>query len=581
MSDFTHDFQHLTAGRYQIEARLGSGGMARVYKAQDINLGRTVAIKVLHEHLADDMLFQERFEREARLVAQLNHPNIVQVYDFSSITRGDQCSYYMVMSFIDGPTLKDRLQAVAQAGQPLPHDEVQRLMLNLTDALGYAHERGMIHRDVKPANILINPDGQAVLTDFGIARIAQSSGLTQEGFTVGTPTYMSPEQATGEPIDARADLYSLGVILYEMLAGRAPFGDDGTVSVLIKHLNALIPSLPFDNPPLNAVVRKALAKMPEDRFQTAAQFSAALKAAFMGKLPESLGTTTRPMVSTRGMLENALTEDAPTTVLPATRRFAMLQRPNPQSPLFLLVAGLMIIVAFGIIGVISRQNNRAAAPTTPDSLIFAESMTGDQVEPFFASTFDSEDTTLDYWAQDSMNGLTRGVTDDGFYRLSFQIANLAVATPFGSVYAYRDQAVQMVAQLQPDSAVESGYGIVFRYLDQDNYNVFAVDGMGRYSLWTRENGVWRELRDAAEQWTPNEAIAPAGTMNTLTLGVTGTEFVGYVNGQEVVRVQDDTFATGGVGIYLATPEDGAAEVLIDMYQVMEALPDFAASMTGN
>ena len=218
--------------------------MARVYKAWDTNLERLVAIKILHEHLADDPTFKERFEREAKFIASFNHPNIVQVYDFNVIQREGFPLCYMVMSYIPGQTLREVLEDAELRGERLPRERVRALVDDLTSALGYAHQRGMVHRDVKPGNIILNEHGKAVLTDFGIARMVQSNRLTADGVSTGTPIYMSPEQASGQAGDMRSDLYSLGIIVYEMLTGRPPFVDDTSLSVMLKHLNTPPPAPP-------------------------------------------------------------------------------------------------------------------------------------------------------------------------------------------------------------------------------------------------------------------------------------------------------------------------------------------------
>ena len=204
--------------RYDVKSRLGSGGMATVYHAVDKNLGRDVAIKVLHEHLIHDDTFKERFEQEAKFIASFNHPNIIQIYDFNTIESEDGKIYYMVMPYLSGDTLIDVLDECRDKEATLPHDRIREIITDLAEALDYAHARGMVHRDVKPANILFDENQRAVLTDFGIARLAQTSGLTADGTIIGTPAYMSPEQATGQDTDHRSDIYSLGIILFEFMS---------------------------------------------------------------------------------------------------------------------------------------------------------------------------------------------------------------------------------------------------------------------------------------------------------------------------------------------------------------------------
>jgi serine/threonine protein kinase len=222
-----------TLGKYRIVEHVGSGGMAEVYKAYQPSLDRYVAIKVLHSFLADEEDFLARFQREAKIVATLRHPNIVQVYDFDA----EDNVYYMVMEFIDGPSLKARLQEMAQEDQRLPSEEAIRIVAAIADALDYAHQRGMVHRDIKPANIMFAQDEQVILTDFGIAKIMNVTGLTVSGAMIGTPAYMAPEQGMGQTGDERADIYSLGVVLYQLVTSHLPFEANTPLGVVFKHIN--------------------------------------------------------------------------------------------------------------------------------------------------------------------------------------------------------------------------------------------------------------------------------------------------------------------------------------------------------
>ncbi len=264
-------------GKYWLLERLGRGATAEVYKALHPTLGRPVAIKVLHPHLAEAPDFVARFRREARAIAQLQHPYIVQVHDFDV----DGERPFMVMEYVAGPTLKARLDDAYRSGARLPLPEVLRLFRAVLAAVAYAHGQGMIHRDLKPANILLAPDDRPVLTDFGLARLLGTERLTESGLTLGTPAYMSPEQAQGEAADYRSDLYALGVILFECLSGQVPFDADTSVAVLLKHVSAPIPPVRQINPSLplavEGVLKKALAKRREDRYQSAGDFWAALQ----------------------------------------------------------------------------------------------------------------------------------------------------------------------------------------------------------------------------------------------------------------------------------------------------------------
>lgn len=266
-------------GKYEVVERLGRGGMAEVYRAYHANLDRYVAIKVLHPFLADDPEFKERFLREAQNVARLKHAHIVQVYDFDYDAESE--SYYMVMELIEGPTLKERLAQLAQAGEVMPFAETVRIVREAASALAYAHSRKMIHRDVKPANLMLDHDSRVVLTDFGIAKIVTGAQFTNSGGMVGTPAYMAPEQGLGEPGDERSDLYSLGVILYQLLTGKIPYEADAPLAVILKHLNDPIPlarSLNPDYPEaIDQVLLRLMAKKPDDRYQTATDLIADLE----------------------------------------------------------------------------------------------------------------------------------------------------------------------------------------------------------------------------------------------------------------------------------------------------------------
>jgi serine/threonine protein kinase len=258
-----------TMGKYELRERIGRGGMAEVYKAYHAALDRYVALKVLHPFLSEDTEFKGRFEREARNVAQLRHPNIVQVYDFDFDPA--RSLYYMVMEYIDGPTLRAYLMQCSFEGHLAPIDEAIRITRDLARALAYAHSHDMVHRDIKPSNIMIDSDGRVVLTDFGIARILSGPHMTASGSMVGTPAYMSPEQGLGQPGDHRSDIYSLGVALYQLVTGTTPYDADTPIAIILKHVNDPLPPPSSINPNipdgLELIIYKALAKSPDERYQ--------------------------------------------------------------------------------------------------------------------------------------------------------------------------------------------------------------------------------------------------------------------------------------------------------------------------
>lgn len=276
--------------------------MAEVYSAYHPGLDRYVAIKVLHSFLANEEGFLTRFQREAKIVATFRHPNIVQVYDFDFDPESN--AYYMVMEFVDGPNLKTRLQGIAQEGRIMPLEEAVSIVTAIADALSYAHQHGMVHRDVKPANIIMNQNGQAILSDFGIAKIVDTNTLTASGAMVGTPAYMAPEQGMGQAGDARADIYSLGVVLYQLMTGSLPFDADTPLGIVLKHINApLTPPTdinPTLSPGIEAVILRALAKGPNNRYQTAREFATDLENALAGKHIEPISPELAMVSETTG-----------------------------------------------------------------------------------------------------------------------------------------------------------------------------------------------------------------------------------------------------------------------------------------
>jgi serine/threonine-protein kinase len=259
-------------GRYRLLRRIGSGGMADVWLADDPHLQRRVALKVLHRRFAQDREFVERFRREAEAAAGLSHPNIVSVFD-----RGDvDGTYYIAMQLLEGRSLKELID------QGLTPEQSAGLIRQVLEAAGYAHRHGVVHRDLKPQNVIVSDEGEATVTDFGIAR-AGASEITQAGSVMGTPHYLSPEQAQGQAVTAVSDLYSIGVMLYEALAGRVPFEADSAVAIAMKQVSHT-PQRPSSinpavSPALDAVVMRALEKDPGRRFQSAEAFIAALDAA--------------------------------------------------------------------------------------------------------------------------------------------------------------------------------------------------------------------------------------------------------------------------------------------------------------
>ncbi|HEX4680748.1 MAG TPA: protein kinase [Gaiellaceae bacterium] len=321
--------------RYEVEELVGTGGMSSVFRAHDRLLDRKVALKVLHQQFTDDADYVERFRREARAVAALSHPNIVTVID-----RGEHGSrQFIVFEYIDGENLK----ALIQRRGPAPVITALELGLQVARGLSFAHQQGLVHRDVKPQNVLLNGDGQAKVTDFGIARsLDVQQGMTQTGTVLGTSDYIAPEQAQGQRVDEHTDVYSLGVVLYEMLTNEVPFPGENFVAVAMRHINEPPPSIrdkrPDVSPRLEAAVQRAMAKRPEDRFQTMADFCRELEA----NLAEAQGQTVA----------------APS--LPRKARGPRRQGANPW-PIVLALVTLIAIGAVIAYLLVHRNNGNAGA----------------------------------------------------------------------------------------------------------------------------------------------------------------------------------------------------------------------------
>ncbi|HET9912086.1 MAG TPA: protein kinase, partial [Anaerolineales bacterium] len=363
-------------GKVQIESLVGRGGAAEVYLGTHTTLGRKVAVKILR-HLSDehsDAL--DRFEREARAVAKLRHSNIVQVHDFDTIDGNP----YLVMEYIDGPSLSKYVRALHQNKGRLPLDQVVQLIRAVASALQYAHNNRVIHRDVKPGNILLTSpsrlievgkplpeDFEPVLTDFGLVRFMDSHRQTTTGHIAGTPAYMSPEQSRGEASDGRADVYSLGVVLYELLSGDVPFDGESTVSILLKQVTEPPPPIPGLSPLVQNVIDRALAKDVRNRFQTPLEFANALSAAAAGETKDYAPT----------LQFDAATLDLPPADLPLakTEEPERVEQPLKRStrwvPIVLLSVTAVALGSFFVVNGLPSSPTKDATPTPSSASLLA------------------------------------------------------------------------------------------------------------------------------------------------------------------------------------------------------------------
>ncbi|HEY8624932.1 MAG TPA: protein kinase [Solirubrobacteraceae bacterium] len=320
------------SGRYRLEARIGAGGMSTVYRATDEVLERQVAVKLMNREVATDSDQLERFRREARAVAQLSHPHIVGVIDAGE----DEGRPYIVLEYVEGETLKERIRRLGR----LPIPEAVAYAIEITRALGAAHARHIVHRDVKPQNVLLDEEGSAKVTDFGIARTLDEEGLTVDGRVLGTTDYVSPEQALGQPVTGQSDLYSLGVVLYEMLTGEVPFKGENQVAVAMKHVREQIPDVQTRRPEISAalaaVVETATAKRQDDRYGNDAEL--------ISDLEDVLAIETARAGSATGEVTSVLR-----TLPSGTRRRIPFRLRHPAVmiiALLLIVAGLVAAAVF-------------------------------------------------------------------------------------------------------------------------------------------------------------------------------------------------------------------------------------------
>jgi len=344
--------QRVIEGKYRIERLLGKGGMGQVFLAHDLTLEREVAIKVLPPDVAQDDQVVRRFQQEAKTAAKLDHPNIIPIYRVES----EGGLNYFVMKYISGTSLEDLLDKK----EPVPVPEIQRILWEAACALGHAHQRGVVHRDVKPANIMFDHDGRVMLTDFGISKALQAAtGFTATGMIIGTPHYMAPEQGKGAPVDGRADQYSLGVVGYRMITAELPFSGDSVHTIIYKHIYEEPPLASTKRPgipaSLTAAISRALAKEPDQRFPTMEDFATAVWPEQPVAAPAKSRGAVRPRSRATADAPTEITS-APTTPLPAAKS----RKPRSRAA---AVIGLVVVAA--VVGgylVLNRSREPEAVP---------------------------------------------------------------------------------------------------------------------------------------------------------------------------------------------------------------------------
>ncbi len=564
-----------TLGQYQILEVAGKGGMAVVYKAFQPSLNRYVALKVLPDYLAQDEQFVMRFEQEARAAAALRHPNIMVIYDVGQ----EGATHYIAAEYLEGATLSQTI--TAQRG-PLPLPRIVNIINQLASALDFAHARGLVHRDIKPSNAFIGADDHVTLMDFGIAKALQGGAqMTRTGTMVGTPEYMSPEQAEGRPVDRRSDIYSLGVMLYQLLTGRVPFQAETPTAVLLAHVmqlpqppTQLNPNIP---PAVEAVVMRSLAKRSDDRFPTAGELAQALARAASGA-PASADlsptvvpgrpTPTPPPVPQPGYAPRT---PAPSPMPPQRKsgggvNWLLWGGLGLGAVAFLCVAGFVILFVIGSSSgkptpvptevTLATQAPPATevVPTPADAVLFEDDFQSQQASEDKGWAFEPGESVDTAWSAGKM---TVAIKKQNWLGLNW---------PDGD---YDDFGVEIEAQ--PTTSAYTEYGIVFRVTgpsDARSYYIFGVTTNGKYYLQKKLEGAWADTDPVSA--TSSKAIKPGQTKNVLRVLARGDQISLYINNSLVNTVTDDAISSGSVGIFAGTGDNDSAETAFSRVTVLDA-----------
>lgn len=589
-------------GRYQIVSPLGEGGMAAVYKAYQPGMDRYVALKILPQQYARDAEFTGRFEQEAKVIARLQHPHVLPVHDY-----GEADDYtYIVMPLVETGTLADLLLGK----KPMPLQRIRIIMTQLGDALDYAHSQGLIHRDIKPSNVLIDKRGNCLLTDFGIAKMVEGTKhFTQTGGIVGTPHYMSPEQGGGDPLTRQSDIYSLGVVLYEMVTGQVPFDAETPMAVVIKHMTDPLPPPsklnPDTSPALESVILKSMAKRPDDRFESAAAMVRAVRLA----IPESEFVRDPSQVGTvptedLAQAEAAARDSEVEPTLTARRVAPWLVGAGAMGVLGLCAISVFVVVRLAT-SASSAAATESALATAPDSLPTASLSTAPPpatavpelslsptaaieppVETRFKTAFresspadlpsarwpvtiiDSFESNINEWNPFSEIvdefGSRSFIFEDGKYYWEVLPANTVSVHDTPGMNPISDFAVSVDAQ-QFSGPEDADYGVVFRESAADTFYNFNIDNRQNYSLRMNDGGRWTTLIDL----TRSAAIRPNG-LNRVTVIANDGHFYFFINDQYVDEIGEETLLRGRVGMVVNLFEPGVgAEWEFDNFELRQ------------
>ena len=560
-------------GPYRIINQVGRGGMANVYKAYQASMDRYVAIKVLPSQLAESAEFVQRFKQEARTIANLEHPHILPVFDYGE---SDGVAYF-VMRYLDAGTLRDRMEA----GRPLPLNEIDRIFTQLTDALGYAHGRGVVHRDLKPANALIDAQGNLFLTDFGIAKILESAspGLTRTDAIMGTPAYISPEQAQSRPVDQRSDIYSLGIILYEMVTGSVPFTADTPLAVVLKHISDPLPLPSVIKPdlpqPIEQIILKALAKNPNDRFATTSEFVAAWRKA-LGEVESQIKQreTVPPLVENRATVVHPIPELKPEPK-PAPRLKtttpAKTQTGRPFGWAIGCVAVACLLLGAAGIGALALngQNLFPGATNTPLPTHTIPPTNTAMSLPTEAQASNSEKKVLLEDDFSSQNWGT-GTDKDSYVQYSNKTLRMIVysknyfvwSTPNEENYENIHMEVT-VNNNGTDSTTAFGF-MCNQQAQTDSFYYLAITPAGEYAIAKAASGKKDVFLTNNNDWGKSNQIKVDAPSYLIGADCGNGKLALYVDGKQIATVSDASYKNGGVALFAWSGEKmSSADVSFD------------------
>ncbi len=554
-------------GPYRIMNQIGKGGMASVYKAYQPSMDRYVAVKVLPSQLAESKEFATRFQQEARFIAKLEHPHILPVFDYGE---SDGVAYF-VMRYLEAGTLKDRMET----GRPLPLDEIDRLFSQLTDALSYAHSHGIVHRDLKPANALIDSYGNVFLTDFGIAKLLESASprLTQTDAIMGTPAYISPEQAQAQPVDQRSDIYSLGIILYEMVTGGVPFVADTPLAVIFKHISdpLSLPSLvkPDIPAPIEQVILKALAKDPKDRFTTASEFKAAWKRALEQK------ETVQHAPAAVATLAPTAEPVSPAARKPVQTTGSITKTAKPAA----WIGGCLIVACaiFGLGGVALMASSlwSSSTPSAPPSQT-AISVPPTATHPPQPPTTAPVNNTGTVLLEDDFSDPNWGTLTDSDNAIEYEGEALRMEIfkenwfvwSTANAETYENIHVEITAT-NNDGEPTTAFGILCYQQDpSSSYYYLAMTPGGEYAIAKAVTGETDLFLTNNDQWAASDLIPKNASSYRVGADCGNGTLTLYVDGQQIASVSDSDYTSGYVGAFTWSGENAsAADVTFDDFLV--------------